>query len=268
MLDGVHFATGGAAAGSLRQLCAGRTASCVVELADPLGIGPLRDIDRPSGIDERKRYLRRLFERILADEHFSDLESRIGLSELAGGGPDAARGTVWCGPNADEQVMLRAVCAGWRDRPLHVVDVRAGEAGTLPHRAVGACTVDELQVAEKGARFLSVAERAALAADWERLLRAEHRLRIFDNGQIVGCAEELFDSMLLAACPDEFSIAARVVGQVMGTSPYLIGDSFLDYRLRALIAEGKVEADDATLRLRQMRVRCRPLSATAATSKP
>lgn len=268
MLDDIHFTTGGAAAGSLRQLCAGRTADCVVELADPLGIGPLQDIDHPSGIDERKRYLRRLFERTLADDHFSDLKSRIGLSELAGGGPDAARGTVWCGPNADEQVMLRAVCARWRDRPLYVVDVGSGGADTLPRRAIGACPVDELRVAEKDARLLSAAERSALTADWESLLRAEHRLRIFENGRIVGCGEELFDSMLVAACPDEFCIAARVVGQVMGTSPHLIGDSFLDYRLRVLIARGEIEADDAALRLRSMRVRHRLSSAVAANLKP
>lgn len=137
-----------------------------------------------------------------------------------------------------------------------------------PQRAVGACAVDELRVAERSARLLSVTERSVLAADWDRLLRTEHRLRIFDNGRIVGREEELFDSMLVAACPDEFAIAARVVGHVMGTSRYLIGDSFLDYRLRVLIAGGEIEADDAALRLRLMRVRRQRLSATATKSKP
>lgn len=268
MFDGVHFAFGGSAAGSLRELCKNRATDYVVELVDPLWIGPLRDIDQPAGLQERKRYLKQLFERILAGDLCAELEDRIGLPELAVAWPDAARAIVWCGPNADEQVLLRAACAGWHSRPLYVVDVGVGSGDDAPRPAVGACTVDELRVMEKGARPLSDAERSALTADWESLLRAEHRLRIFENGRIVGCGEELFDSMLVNACPDECCIAARVVGQVMGTSPHLIGDSFLDYRLRVLIARGEIEADDAALRLRSMRVRRRLSSAVAVKLKP
>ena len=44
----------------------------------------------------------------------------------------------------------------------------------------------------------------------------------------------------------------------MGETPHLIGDSFLDYRLRELIARGEIDADDATARLASMRVRRRP----------
>jgi hypothetical protein len=151
--------------------------------------------------------------------------------------------------------MLRAACAGWQDRPLYVVEVEADSGGTVSHRAVGACTLDELRAAQQRARLLSDHARAALAADWELRLRSEHRLRIFENGQIVGCEEDLFDPLLLGACPREFASAARLVGQVMGESPHLIGDSFLDYRLRELIAHGAIEADDANARLAAMRVR-------------
>jgi hypothetical protein len=263
MFDVVHYASGGAAGGSLRALCKGRPTDCVIELLDPLSIGPLRDVDLPNGLAERKRYLRRLFERIGETELFESLSARIGLPELGAAKPDAARAIVWCGPNADEQLVLRAACACWRRRPLYVVDVGADTGETVPHRAVGACTLDELRVAEQGARPLSDAARTALAADWERLLGTEHRLRILERDQIVGCDEGLFDPMLIAACPREFASAARIVGQVMGESPHLIGDSFLDYRLRELIARGEIEADDATARLPSMRVRRRPLSAAA-----
>jgi hypothetical protein len=156
--------------------------------------------------------------------------------------------------------MLRAACAGWRYRPLYVVEVEADPGGAASHCAVGACTLDELRAAEQGVRLLSDAAQAALAADWERLLRTEQRLRIFENGRIVGCEEGLFDPLLLAACPREFSSAARIVGQVMGEGPDTIGDYYLDYRLRELIARGEIEADDGTARLAAMRVR-RPSAA-------
>ncbi len=126
MLDTVHYASGGAAGGSLRALCKGRPRDCVVELSDPLAIGPLRDLDLPDGLLARKRYLRQLFERIAETELFEGLTAQIGLPELGAGRPDAARAIVRCGPNADEQLMLRAACAGWRYRPLYVVEVRGG----------------------------------------------------------------------------------------------------------------------------------------------
>jgi hypothetical protein len=260
MLNVVHYVSGGAAVGNLRALCKGRPVDCVVELGDPLAIGPLRDFGLPSGILERKRYLRRLFERIAETQLYESLAARIGLPELLAAMPDAARGIVWCGPNADEQLMLRAVCGLVGSLPLYLVDVGAGPSGAAPHRAVGACTLDELRDAEQAARLLSEAARAALAADWERLLRTEYRLRIFEHDQIVGCEEDLFDPLLLAACPREFASAARIVGRVMRETPHLIGDSFLDDRLRELIARGKIEADDATVRLASMRVRRRPPS--------
>ncbi len=127
----------------------------------------------------------------------------------------------------------------------------------MSHRAGGACTPDELRIAEQGALLLSAAAQAALAADWERLLRSEHRLRIFERDQIVGYEEDLFDPSLLAACPRDFASAARIVGQVMGESPHTIGDSYLDYRLHDLIAREDVDADDGTARLAAMRVRRR-----------
>ena len=255
MFDVVHYVSGGAASGSLRALCQGRPADGVVEVRDPLAIGPLRDIDLPAGLRERKGYLRRLFERIGETELYAGLAAGIGLPELGATRPDAARALVWCGPQADEQLLLRAACAGWGERPLWVVDVGAATGGRVPRRAVGACSLDELEVAEQGARRLSDAARAALAADWERLLRTEQRLRIREGDQIVGCDEDLFDPRLLAACPHEFARAARLVGQVMGESPYLIGDSFLDYRLRELIARGEIEAVEAEVRLPFLRVR-------------
>ena len=264
MFDVVHYVSGGAAAGSLRALCKCRPAEWVVEVLDPLAIGSLRDIDRPAGLRERTGYLRRLFERIGETELYASLAAGIGLPELGPARPDAARALVWCGPEADEQLLLRAACAGWGDRPLWFVAIGAATGGTVPHRAVGACTLDELRVAEQGARRLSDAARAALAADWERQLRTEHRLRICEGDQIVGCDEALFDPRLLAACPREFTSAARVVGQVMAESPHLIGDSFLDYRLRELIARGELEAKGATLRLAALRVRRPPSTITSA----
>ena len=262
MFDVVHYVSGGAAGGSLRALCKGRPADWVVEVLDPLAIGPLRDIDLPAGLRERRGYLRRLFERIGETELYASLAAGIGLPELGAARPDAARALVWCGPQADEQLLLRAACAGWGERPLWVVDVGAATDGKVPRRAVGACSLDELGAAEQGARRLSDAARALLAADWERQLRTEYRLRICEGDQIVGCDEALFDPRLLAACPREFASAARLVGQVMGESPYLIGDSFLDYRLRELIARGEIEAVEAEVRLPFLRVR-RPAVTTS-----
>jgi hypothetical protein len=43
----------------------------------------------------------------------------------------------------------------------------------------------------------------------------------------------------------------------MGESPHLIGDAFISYRLRQLLAAGKIEAADQDQDLRSLQIRRR-----------
>lgn len=247
----LHIAQSGSAAGSIRILTKDRPGQSVLNIAELFSIGPLYQLDAKSGIEARQHYFKQVFERILIPELYEELLSpHIGLPVLDTIDFDKQRIVLWCGPNADEQIMLRAVCARLLDWPVSVINV-----DSIGQRSVGACTLKDLHDAEQFAFTLTHTDHQAFAADWQRLTQTTDRLRLIEDGQIIGCKESYFDEALLQACKSHFIKAGRIIGQVMGESIHLIGDTFLDYRLRELIAQGLVEADGTEKALYHMQVR-------------
>lgn len=66
-----------------------------------------------------------------------------------------------------------------------------------------------------------------------------------------------YDNDILEHTPDEFMRAARVVGTVMGMSDQVVGDTFIDYRLRKLIEAGKIEYRGKLRYMREFDIRLR-----------
>lgn len=110
------------------------------------------------------------------------------------------------------------------------------DVAALNARAVGACTLEELRQSELQAKALTVEERRRLGSEWDQLTENQGFLRIYQDGRIHHVDECFFDEMLINASIGQFRNAAHIVGQVLGESPHLIGDTFLNYRLRELIA--------------------------------
>ncbi|WP_245959384.1 DUF3658 domain-containing protein [Neobacillus piezotolerans] len=54
-----------------------------------------------------------------------------------------------------------------------------------------------------------------------------------------------------------FSMAARIIGEAIGQIEEYVGDSFLEYRLRHLIAEGVFEVQGSTKAMRYYSVKLR-----------
>lgn len=98
----IQLALGGSATGSLRALTRDRRGDRVVCLDEHFAIGPLLHVDSPDGRLERKKYLKRLCERILMPELYEWAAPNIGLPILAQQPPIHAQVIVWFGPNADE----------------------------------------------------------------------------------------------------------------------------------------------------------------------
>ena len=94
---------------------------------------------------------------------------------------------------------------------------------------------------ERLARPLTPQERDELAADWLRLTKEDHPVRLYEDGKIRGCDETLYDGALLAQCTRAFKKAIVVAGHVMGANMGIVGDTFLFYRIRAMVERGVLE---------------------------
>lgn len=254
----VHVTVGGSAAGNVRELIKGREVDRLVVVEEWFSVGPLFGVSEPGGLEARRSYFRKIFEKIGWAEIFREFEPHLGTSDLYRIPAQTDHIVVWCGANAEEQILLRAVCAIWSEIPLTVVDVRNLGVDYEKRSAVGGCAIEELRRAESAAAILCPDAVERLAVEWRRFLSEEALLRLFVDGHVIAVDEAYFDSMLIELCPgNAFVSAARLVGAVMGRSPYLIGDAFLDYRLRELIAEGIIETRGGDHRLNLMQVRRR-----------
>jgi Protein of unknown function/Domain of unknown function (DUF1835) len=259
----LHVTIAGSAAGNVRELIKGREFDQMLSVEDCFSVGPLLNITEANGLRARENYLRIMLEKIHHPSLFEEVGAHIGIVDLRRLTKDIRRIVVWCGANANEQILLRAVCANSPDIPLTVVDISTMNSRNKKRSAIGGSNLAELAVAEQNAVLLSVDARKRLSAEWEKLIRGHDLLRIFLDGQVKGVDETFFDPMLIDLCPEEFGSAARLVGEVMGQSQIQIGDTFLDYRLRVLIANGAVDARHADKQLRFMEVRHRRSSSDA-----
>lgn len=253
----VHLTLGGAAFGSLSAAISGLKDHHVVALEECLSIGPLFDLDKPTGVEARRIWVRQLYEGIRAGLLFRELADDVGLPIIDQLRAKSSRFVVWCGPNADEQILLRAITAKLPEGLIRIIDVASLWSETFRPRAIAECSPDFLYRAFATAHTPSPVDLGSFAADWRSLLSQHGTLRFYIDGVIIQAPETYFDQALLMATPLKFGSAARVVGRVLRESPHLIGDAFIDYRLRQLLAVGAIEAIDADQELRSLQIRRR-----------
>ncbi|MEE4485672.1 DUF3658 domain-containing protein [Serratia ficaria] len=226
----------------------------VLEFPDTLSFGPLYALDDDRALAQRLRWLQQMYQSVHAPEwHDGELMSarivqlRQQLARLTG------QVTLWLGDNADEQLMLRALMPLLAERRVFVVNVSelAGRDTT------GWCSVEMLEPLWIRRRELSAAEKSALIADWRRLLAENAPVRIFAQEKLQGKAQDFHDSLLLAHCPADYTQGSRVIGAAMVNSPYPVGDTLLNFRLYALIAQGTLQAQSAGLNMNRIQVKLR-----------
>ncbi len=260
----LHVVLGESAAGSLRAACASLgLPGSVFGIPDDLSHGPLGD-----GV-ERLEFMRDCFrgydewtlDRADAFAPWDDLALLVGRDR-----PGAV--AIWAGQSASEATFLAMAC--WRlsrgVEPLLHVDGPAEEW----RGGLGAYAPAELLSFWGGRRSLSGDERQALALEFERLRDGSGLLRRLEGGAVRGVPLDTYDGLLLAACPGEFTPAARVVGDAMGScdAGNPMSDLFFASRLRHLVESGLVEAEGPRERLRDYAVRKGPRAAGPGGAGP
>lgn len=251
----LHLVLGGAAFGSVTTVVSQMAGHRAVALEETLSIGPLTSLDTSQGVASRRSWISSLFEVIHARDVFKGLTQDIGLPILDQLKLDCEDFVIWFGPNADEQLLLQMVAAKLSGCSIRAVDVTSVRSETFRPRTVAQCSPDLLRRAFVTAYTLSPGDLRTYAADWQESMCQDDTLRLYIDGAIFEAPEDYFDEALVQMTPREFSSAARVVGAMLGDSPHLIGDAFIDYRLRQLAEAGVIEADDLRQDLRSMRVR-------------
>jgi hypothetical protein len=247
----LHLALGDSAAGCLREACRSHgMPGAVAVIPDDLSHGPLDD-----GVS-RLEYLHACYEgydewRFAATDAFAPWRAWLHQLERA---PSAAP-VIWSGPNASEALLLAMACWWLRDRGRPVLSVSVPTAEGRHH--VATRTPGELADLFGERQALTPTDRAALAADFERVRDDPRPRRRWEHGRVVAAPVDCFDQRLLDVCTMVWQPAARLVGTAMARtdSRHSVSDLFYCSRLQVLILDGRIEADGPRRRLGEYSVR-------------
>ncbi|WP_316569601.1 DUF1835 domain-containing protein [Neobacillus sp. YIM B06451] len=248
----------------------------VIGFRDLFAIGPLTGLDEEAGISNRHEWLKNHIhnDRDYLDEYISKMKKAIEALKAI---PEGVPVYVWAGENAHEQtgvgfamhllrgkkndVSLFNTTARFRDkynteeieyRPLHT----------------GECHPEKLwSIFEENRNNMSITmeNRLKFESEWKEISEGDAVLRIWEAGKVCNVGEDYFDQILIRIAQElsrkklekDFWMAARIIGEAIGQIEQYVGDAFLEYRLKHLIAEGVFEVRGSTQGMRYYSVRLR-----------
>lgn len=224
----------------------------VLDFTDNLSFGPLCALDDEQGLQARSRWFQDLHHSVNAPDWDTSAQRLTAMESLKKQlAAITGQVTLWIGDNADEQLMLRALLPLLREHPVFVVNVTA----LAGHETTGCCPIETLESLWVRRRELPPEDQVALITDWYRLLKENAPVRIFAQGEVQGKTLEFHDPLLLQYCPNDYTLGSRVVGNARVNSPYGVGDTFLNFRLYALIEQGILQAQTGGVNMNLLQVR-------------
>jgi hypothetical protein len=253
----VHIVIGESAAGSLRYSL--ERPKEVIGFPDFFSIGPVWKLDEKIGQTSRNEWL---YENINTEQDDFVYENKFANTLLEMEDiPEQVKIYLWTANNANEQTGHRFILKLLTDKTNEVFLINStdiyeqyiSQKGEVqPYHHTSQMEPEDLrQIFEIGKKrkSLSSEERTQYQKEWQKLSLTKEVLRIWRNNEIVGVAEEHYDSLILNTLEKlhreqeskDFIRTARVIGDILGQMEEFVSDSFLEYRIRHLVYSGVLE---------------------------
>ncbi|SEK44390.1 DUF1835 domain-containing protein [Paenibacillus sp. OK003] len=263
----IHIAIGESPLGSIKVAMGkvpGRWERRFFSMNDYYAIGPLGDLTNKADLHRRHLWL---FEKLYLSEHGSyavqGMDELLQVNSMLSSIDEDTRITIWYANNAHERTGLLYA--------MHLLRNRLGsifliETSALYQELFNNSEVqhDVLRTGEifsekllamwqhcVNADPLSVEERKHMEQQWVDLAAQPGLLRLMKNGEIQSVPEDAIDEYIMQKArevtltrqPGEFIKSARLVGEVLGHLEQAVGDAFIEYRIRQLIIQGRLEME-------------------------
>lgn len=157
---------------------------------------------------------------------------------------------IWVGNNSLEQCGLMYFLSNVNiNANIYVINVsnktfNEGETNEFILKGVREVSLDRLDMFFKDAKKLSKEEINNLIEHWKTLVKENSNLRVFKDGKVISVSETYYDEQILnyttEFSKDGFKKCTRVIGHIMGISEDLISESYLFWRVKELIKQGKI----------------------------
>ena len=92
-------------------------------------------------------------------------------------------------------------------------------------------------------------KRIQLQREWEELAQSKDVLRLWKDGRVTGVPEDYYDALILKTIDhlhaeqgtNDFIKTGEVIGTAMQDMDEMVGDFYLEYRIRHLLYNGALE---------------------------
>lgn len=269
----VHIVIGESAAGSLRYSL--ERPKEVIGFPDFFSIGPVWKLDEKIGQTSRNEWL---YENINTEQDDFMYENKFANTLLEMEDiPEQVKIYLWTGNNANEQTGHRFILKLLASKANEIILINSTDlyeqnissiGGLLSYHHTSQMEPDNLrQIFEIGKKqkSLSSEERTQYQKEWHELSLIKEVLRIWRNNEIIGVAENHYDSLIFTTIEKlhseqgskDFIRTSRVIGEVLGQMDEMISDSFLEYRIRHLVYSGVLELKGIPKSMRHYSVKLR-----------
>ena len=153
---------------------------------------------------------------------------------------------IWHGHNVVEQISLMYLVNRFKGNEIYEVPISKIIEKTVGEKNynvkfTGECGPKEVQKALDKISYINENRKNELIENWNELKKQKGSLRIIKDKKIVTIEEDYFDKEILKCVDNEFKFAAKIIGDVVRNLDENISDTFINYRLRKLIKNGKLE---------------------------
>ena len=223
----------------------------IFEIKDEWGVGPLQNLDEEAGWTARMEWWRQLLQGSPYENMLGSFDDRITVSrikEKLSAEPDG-EAWIWMGQNQHDVTGYYWLMRQLKEYQGRVMIIYLNnlpfinEKGQLFYPwAIGNVLPKEIIKAKKLARPITLSEYEIDPDEWKKITEENTMVRVLEGGKkIAGKEENFYDIEILKNLTGEWQKANRVITNTLNRMKIKTGDVFLMWRLKQLIADGKVE---------------------------
>ena len=228
----------------------------VIAFSDKFSVGPIWRLHTEEGMKKRQDWL---FYHINLDEEYVDNygEEFAHVLTQIDAIPDDIPITIWYGDNGHEQTGLRLVLYLLKEKsnPIMIINATKEYNTVFSEKRldgyplkVAEITPEKLAAIyqQTSAKEVTRVKRRELEEEWLALSESDKKLRLWQSGHVHSVSEDYFDDFIIQSLQNlheergsnDFIKSARLIGEVIGHSLHVVGDRFIEYRVRELIING------------------------------
>lgn len=245
----------------------------VVEIKDDYAVGPLGDIYETEGYQARRDWWKNLLEYSPYTEQINIVDDKLTVHQLLKQLDEEPESEIWIwmAQNAHDVcgyywLMSQLKEYQGRVQVLYLNNLPfINEKGQIFYPSyLHEIQPKEFLKAKKLARPITLSEFEVDPDEWKKLCQDGSFVRFLEGGKkIIGKELTFFDKDILAHITGEFQKLNKIISNTLSKMKVKTGDVFLVWRIREMVAEGKLEtAGDWSKGWKEITVKT--VSATAA----